>query len=454
MSLSFTKGQIDRLGSKIREQSVHIDDETLDELQKYRIEHKEPISQVFTILCSISRTIHHSSITTFRIKRFESIIGKLERYPDMRFSRMWDIGGCRCILRSEEDLYKMKGLVESNKDLEVIKINDYVKEPQDSGYKSVHLYVKHKCSEYPIEVQLRTLENHDWATLVEITDLLFDTRLKELADNNELFVMHKFLSRKPSLSTEEKVYIFKTIKKYQFFEILSEVFARNYLRVRNQWLTMESNSSHKFFLIEASKKDVPKISAYSSFIEAEKNYFQMYKTSQNANIVLTYVQTHDYNLLAIAYANYILTFHSFMHECLTLFEGPIIEAIRNRNYFKFYKLYKFWNELAFRHSKNLISEIDEVVDNSFTQNGKRSKSKVKRKLDDWLKDIKRQVDLSNTYKRRLFVGIAKNMPKSRISKYVSELIVKSVDRAYKTRIRKVFKLSRAFNASLKKSKLK
>lgn len=454
MSLSFTKGQIDRLGSKIREQSLEIDDETLEELQKYRIEHKEPISQVFTVLCSISRTIHHSSITTFRIKRFESIIGKLERYPEMRFSRMWDIGGCRCILRSEEETYKMKALLEAHKDLEIIKINDYVKEPQESGYKSVHLYVKHKSSEYPIEVQLRTLENHDWATLVEITDLLFDTRLKELADNNELYKMHQLLSKKPNLSTEEKIYIFKTIKKYQFFEILSEVFARNYLRVRNQWLLMESNSSHKFFLIEASKRDVPKITAFSSFVEAEQNYFQMYKASQNANIVLTYVQSHDYNLLAIAYANYILTFHSFMHECLTLFEGPIIEAIGGKKYFKFYRLYKFWNELAFRHSKNLISEIDEVVDNSFANPGKKSKSKVKKKLDEWLKDIKKQVDLSNSYKRRLFIGIAKSMPKSRISKFISEFIVRTVDGAYKTRIRRVFKLSRAFNAAINRNKVK
>ena len=121
MSNELTKGAIDRLGDKIREESVAISDITLSELQNYRISHKETLSQVFNSLCKLSRKIHASSIVTFRIKRFESIIGKLERYQDMRFSRMWDIAGCRCIVRNNNDVYKFKKLIEEDIDLEIVK---------------------------------------------------------------------------------------------------------------------------------------------------------------------------------------------------------------------------------------------------------------------------------------------------------------------------------------------
>ena len=50
----------------------------------------------------------------------------------------------------------------------------------DSGYRSIHLNVRLKGDKRVVEIQLRALEHHNWATLVEITDLLFRTKLKEL----------------------------------------------------------------------------------------------------------------------------------------------------------------------------------------------------------------------------------------------------------------------------------
>src|SRR5690606_11921269 len=99
---NFTKGEIDRLGNKIRENILVIDENTLNSLQQYRTSHQLPLANIFKLLCKLARNIHHSSIATYRIKRFESIINKLDRYPDMRFSRMWDIAGCRIILRNEK----------------------------------------------------------------------------------------------------------------------------------------------------------------------------------------------------------------------------------------------------------------------------------------------------------------------------------------------------------------
>lgn len=188
-----TKGQIDKLGDKIREQRNSLEDLTLGELQEYRTSHKETLSQVFNTLCRTTRKITSDSIVTYRIKRFESIIGKLSRYPDMKFSRMWDIGGCRCILRNNKEVYRLKELIEN--ELTVRKVYDYIEKPQSEGYKSLHLFVCVPDDDKVIEVQLRNQQDHNWATLVEITDLLFDAKLKEYGQNKELLRFHYLLSK-------------------------------------------------------------------------------------------------------------------------------------------------------------------------------------------------------------------------------------------------------------------
>jgi hypothetical protein len=120
------------------------------------------------------------------------------------------------------------------------------------------------------------------------------------------------------------------IKEYRYFERLSEVFSRNYLKVRKQWAEKETKSNHKFLLIEANKDDVPRIDSFYSFQEAEENYFNIYKTRQNANVVLTHLQNINYSQISIAYSNYILTFHSFLFECLEILESLIVDTLKTK----------------------------------------------------------------------------------------------------------------------------
>ncbi len=46
MTRTFTKGEIDRLGEKIRTQSIAIDDEALTELQFYRTSHNDSLANI------------------------------------------------------------------------------------------------------------------------------------------------------------------------------------------------------------------------------------------------------------------------------------------------------------------------------------------------------------------------------------------------------------------------
>lgn len=439
MNKDYTKGDIDRLGDKIRQVSIAIDDGLLTELQNYRTSHKEALSNTFTTLCKSCKNFSPSTIITFRIKRFQSIIGKLERYPEMRFSRMWDIGGCRCILKNENDVYKLKDIICKEKNLEVIKEYDYIKEPQKDGYKSLHLFVKHSCSDKIIEVQLRSLENHNWATLVEISDLLFDSKLKEYGENKDLLEFHRLLASPQKLSIKDKYVLSKIITKYKYFEKLSEVFSRNYLKVRKQYAEKETKSKNKYLLIEANKDDVPRIDSYYSFQEAEENYFNIYKTRQNANVVLTHLQNINYKQISIAYSNYILTFHSFLYEFLEILESLIVDTLQTKKHISFYRIYHLYNSLTFTHISNLVSEINEVYDGKLLRQ-KPNKNKLNNRIkeEEWNKDIQNQVTQLNIGDQRFQVSIKKNISSGNfITKNINNLIIRIINSTYKRKIKKV-----------------
>ena len=207
-----TKGEINRLGDKIRSEYPNVEEETLSLLEDYRKSYKDSLASIFNLLCRLKSQVGINTIITYRIKRFESIINKLDRFPKMQFSRMWDIGGCRCIVGNNMQVYKLKKLIEKN--LIIRKENDYIENPQEDGYESLHLYVSLPNDNNIIELQIRNQDNHNWATLVEISDLLYDAGIKEYGKNKELYKFHQLLSKDmEDITYEEKVTIALKIKK-------------------------------------------------------------------------------------------------------------------------------------------------------------------------------------------------------------------------------------------------
>lgn len=437
--MTISKAEIDRLGNLIRSEGDNISDSTLISLQEYRTSHKDILSLAFSMLCKNTRNIHLSAIVTYRIKRIESIIGKLIRYPEMRFSRMWDIGGCRCILRNNNDVYKLKDIIANEQDFEIIKEYDYIKKPQKDGYKSLHLFIKHKSFDKVIEVQIRNQVDHNWATLVEITDVLYDSRLKELGNNKDLLRFHFLLSNIPDLKIEDKKEISRIIKQYNYFEKLSEVFSRNYIKVRRQWFEIESKSNHKFFLIETSKDDVPKIDSFKTINEAEENYFNVYKSRQNANIVLTHLQRPNYNQISIAYSNYILTFHSFLTECYEILESLIVESLEKKQYLEYFKIFNLYNSLVFNHIKNLMSEVREIE--TYNEEQKNRKNRDKRKEREWISDIQKQVNQNNERSKKLSLKFRKSMPTSWFGRMTVKYITRHIGKNYQKKINKVLAIT-------------
>ncbi|WP_261793795.1 GTP pyrophosphokinase [Treponema pectinovorum] len=111
-----------------------------------------------------------------RIKSPQSISKKLEKKNlPMSFEAMTqnlnDIAGVRVVCPFISDIYRVRESLLKQPDIKLIKEKDYIKEPKESGYRSLHLvieipvYLSENSHEVKVEIQLRTIAMDFWASL-------------------------------------------------------------------------------------------------------------------------------------------------------------------------------------------------------------------------------------------------------------------------------------------------
>ena len=116
-----------------------------------------------------------SSISS-RIKEPMSIAEKLQRKGlaitiDNMVTKLFDIAGIRVTCPFISDVYRVLHILETLDDIEIVEQKDYIKEPKQSGYRSLHVVVKVRVSfstekrEIPVEIQIRTIAMDFWASL-------------------------------------------------------------------------------------------------------------------------------------------------------------------------------------------------------------------------------------------------------------------------------------------------
>ncbi|MBO5359451.1 MAG: GTP pyrophosphokinase family protein [Clostridia bacterium] len=116
-----------------------------------------------------------SSIRT-RIKTFDSITEKVERKNlpfdvDSVEKYINDVAGIRVICTFPEDVYLLADALLKQDDIMLIRRKDYIAEPKENGYRSLHLivavpiYLAHEKRLMKVEIQLRTLAMDFWASL-------------------------------------------------------------------------------------------------------------------------------------------------------------------------------------------------------------------------------------------------------------------------------------------------
>ena len=180
-----TKRQINKIGDYIRAHDIKYENGILihqdeyeavrEDLDAYRYKHIRPMDDIFDQIVKL-KTKHSEfdMLVAERPKRLPSILGKLHRFPTMELSQIQDLGGVRVIVNDIDQLQKLLPLLDEI--LPDYREKNRIKNPAPSGYRGIHRIFKRDG--VAIELQIRTMLQHVWATTVESIDVLRGTSMK------------------------------------------------------------------------------------------------------------------------------------------------------------------------------------------------------------------------------------------------------------------------------------
>ena len=111
-----------------------------------------------------------------RIKTPSSIYEKLTRKGiefsvDAISANLEDVAGIRVVSLFIDDIYAIRDYLLKQDDIKVIQEKDYIKNPKDNGYRSLHLiieipiFLSNEKKQMHVEVQLRTIAMDFWASV-------------------------------------------------------------------------------------------------------------------------------------------------------------------------------------------------------------------------------------------------------------------------------------------------
>lgn len=116
--------------------------------------------------------IHHMEC---RLKSIKSIVEKIEKkgWPMEIASvyKVMDFAGIRVICNYIDDVYTVEESLLRQDDIKLLERKDYIKNPKESGYRSLHIVVEvpiflsDRTYNMPVEIQIRTIAMDTWASL-------------------------------------------------------------------------------------------------------------------------------------------------------------------------------------------------------------------------------------------------------------------------------------------------
>lgn len=117
--------------------------------------------------------IHHME---YRLKSSKSIIEKLQKRhyeisSDSIRKNLTDIAGVRVICNYLNDINRISDLLLRQDDITLVRKSDYIENPKENGYRSLHLivlvpvFLAERTEFVPVEIQIRTIAMDFWASL-------------------------------------------------------------------------------------------------------------------------------------------------------------------------------------------------------------------------------------------------------------------------------------------------
>lgn len=321
----YSRSQIINAGKAVRRAGL-LDDEITEStktiIDNWRAAHAFPLHVIYIHLRNMKNK-RNDVIVAERLKRLDSIIEKLKRQPNMSLWAMQDLGGCRVIVPTVNEVYAFAEKYENSRKRHIRKkIDDYIKSPKQSGYRSLHVIYEYKSdrtSAYNknmlIEIQFRTHLQHLWATAVETMGIFTKEAIKSGQGSEEvkrffvlvsaLFALEEGQAIVPGVVADKD----KIIQEMDFlntrYNYLSFLSGIRVATDNLQSIRAKNKSGYCILILNYSKgRLLCKYFKASQFDEANNIYNSIERTNIEDKIDAVLVRTSSFGELRSAYPNY------------------------------------------------------------------------------------------------------------------------------------------------------
>lgn len=341
--VEYSKNQIIKAGKTIKKENISDEERksSIAVIDNWRASHAFPLHIIYMHLRRLAKT-NHDIIVSERLKRLDSILGKLKREPTMSLWTMQDLGGCRFVVPTVEDVYAYAEKFEKSRKRHVL-VNkyDYIRNPKPSGYRSVHMVYQYKSDRTEtynknmlIEIQFRTHLQHIWATAVETMGLFTKEAIKSGQGSSDvkrffalissLFAILENQNIVPNTSADidDLVDEIKSLdEKNKYLAFLSGI--KVAVSVQNHKKSeYSSHNSYYFLKLDYNKRRLS-IDQYkaSEFEKANDAYNDIEQKKPEANIDAVLVRSNSFDTLRSAYPNYFSDITEFLSIVYSYLEG-------------------------------------------------------------------------------------------------------------------------------------
>ena len=314
-STPYSKKQIDRAGKTLVSNDVSQEEinQAFAILNSWRAAHVSPLNTIASSLASNNS----NAIVVQRLKRLDSILGKLRRFPQMNLSKMQDLGGCRVILDNIQQVYQSVIYYEpSNKSFTLKKENDYIQNPKTSGYRSYHMVYQSNDS-LLVEIQFRTYLQHLWATALETMSICMGTNLKSGIGEEDVLRFFVLVSSLFALKEGTPVCPDTSNNPKELITEIKEIDHQFHILEKLSTMSVECNLSNnsKGYYIMKLNTVTHQLETICFLINQAKEAVQLYNHMESLQIPTlntVLVSASSFGTLTRAYPNYFLDTRQFI----------------------------------------------------------------------------------------------------------------------------------------------
>ena len=329
-TVEYSRSKIIKAGKKIKEPNASLEEieEATRIIDNWRAAHAFPMHVIYMHLRRMANK-QKDIIVAERLKRLDSIIKKLEREPSMSLWTMQDLGGCRFIVPTIEDVYRFADKYDASRKRHIfVSKSDYIAFPKTSGYRSVHMVYEYRSDRIDtynknmlIEIQYRTHLQHIWATALETMGIFTRQNLKANQGNeyikrffalvSSLFAMEEKCPLVPGTSTDRNELIAEARTINVQYNVLDTLSAIRVFSGAARDIEMKKSGYYMLILNFNSRNLNIRYFSPSEIEKANEIYSQIERTRAERKIDAVLVRAESYNDLKKAYPNYFADISEF-----------------------------------------------------------------------------------------------------------------------------------------------